>query len=426
MRIIHFTNTYTPVTGGVERSLNTLVDGLEDKGHACFLVAPEFKGYAKSTDRILRVPALKEFNDSAFSVRLPVPGLIDRFVKKIKPDLIHSHHPFLLGDAALRMASKHKLPLIFTHHTLYEKYVHYLPVDPDKAGKLAVQVPTDYANFCDAVIAPSRTIRDLLLDRGVQSPVWEIPTGVDCEQFGSGDRAGFRREHDLPEDALVIGHLGRLAEEKNLTYLARAVSGAMKDLSEARFLCVGDGDAGDAIREAFDSAGCVDRLVMPGRLTGQAAVDAYAAMDLFAFASQSETQGLVLVEAMAAGNPVVALDAPGAREAVTHDDAGLLLPGDASVEDFAHTLVRMAEDLDPTDTNGCWQTRARDRAHTFNVPAFVEKVLGAYHEAHAQRTQLPPTDRWGQWEDARNRLSTEWQILTRKASAAWDALKPDG
>lgn len=425
MRIVHFTNTYTPVTGGVERSVNTLVQGLEAEGHTCFLVTPAFRGYTESTDTVLRVPALKEFNDSAFSVRLPVPGLIDRFIRRIEPDLIHSHHPFLLGDAALRMASQHDLPLIFTHHTLYEKYVHYLPVDAETAGKLAVQVPTDYANFCDAVIAPSRTIRDLVLDRGVHRPVWEIPTGVDDTSFGSGDRAAFRQKHGLSADAPVIGHLGRLAEEKNLRFLAEAVARTLTVHQSAHFLCVGDGDAAEAIRQTFEQAGCADRLHLVGRLTGQDTVDAYAAMDLFAFASKSETQGLVLVEAMAAGNPVVALDAPGVREAVIDQDCGLLLPEDAGPEQMASAFGRLLEAVTDAGAWEDWQARARARARSFGIEPFVRKVVGAYQQALNDRVSRPVADRWGQWEDLHSRVSTEWQLLTRKAAAAWEALKPD-
>ena len=121
MRIAMFTNTYLPHVGGVARSVSTYEEELRRRGHQVRIVAPTFEGAAQSTYDVLRVPAIQGFNGSDFSVRLPQPGLIAAFLDDFRPQVIHSHHPFLLGDSALRFAWSRRLPLVFTHHTLYEQ-----------------------------------------------------------------------------------------------------------------------------------------------------------------------------------------------------------------------------------------------------------------------------------------------------------------
>ena len=118
------------------------------------------------------MPAIQNFNGSDFSVRLPVPFLVDQQIDTFRPDIIHSHHPYLLGDAALRSARRRKLPLIFTHHTLYEEYTHYIAENPEKMKRFAAFLATNYANLCDAVVAPSESIRHLIIERGVSVPVF--------------------------------------------------------------------------------------------------------------------------------------------------------------------------------------------------------------------------------------------------------------
>ena len=142
MKIAMFTNTYLPHVGGVARSVKTLEDGCRARGHRVKVIAPDFDGAEKSPD-VLRVPAIQHFNGSDFCVRLPVPNIIREFVEEFKPDIIHSHHPFLLGDAALREARKLHVPILFTHHTLYERYTHYMPLDSPALKRVAIQMATE-------------------------------------------------------------------------------------------------------------------------------------------------------------------------------------------------------------------------------------------------------------------------------------------
>ncbi|MEE4240287.1 MAG: glycosyltransferase, partial [Desulfopila sp.] len=341
MNICMFTNTYLPHVGGVARSVHFFAEDLRKMGNKVLIIAPTFsaENVAKANEHdVLRVPAIQNFNGSDFSVRIPIPFFIDEKIDEFKPDIIHSHHPFLLGDAAIRAAYRRNLPLVFTHHTLYEQYTHYVSADSEIMAQLAINLSTEYANLCTRVVAPSESIASLISERGVTVAVEVIPTGVDVAHFQNGDGEKFRQAHKIPKDAVVLGHLGRLAPEKNLEYLSHAAIQAISKKPEnLYFLVVGSGPSASEIEERFGRAGLQNKLIMAGEKSGNDLADAYNAMNLFLFSSQSETQGMVLVEAMSASLPVIALDAPGAREVVSDRKNGRLLPADTSAENFAHS-----------------------------------------------------------------------------------------
>ena len=176
-------------------------------------------------------------------------------------------------------------------------------------------------------------MKQVLRSRGVWTPISVVPTGIDPQAYGAGDGPRARQQHGIPAEALVVGHVGRLTAEKNLEYLTRTICLFLQRDEAAHSFIVGDGPLRERIGELCKEAGVSDRLhLSAGALEGQALCDAYAAMDFLAFASQSETQGMVLAEAMAAGLPVVALDASGARDIVRDYQNGRLLAGDADAD----------------------------------------------------------------------------------------------
>lgn len=164
-----------------------------------------------------------------------------------------------------------------------------------------VKLAAGYANLADQVITPSESVKDILLKRGVKTPMEVIPTGVDLERFSKGDGIAFRQRNQIPPDALVIGHAGRLAPEKNLEFLTNCLVELSKKDPRIHVLIVGLGPSQNLIKDAFERSGLEKRLHLTGVLHYQDLVDAYFAMNIFAFASLSETQGIVIIEAMAAG-----------------------------------------------------------------------------------------------------------------------------
>jgi len=417
MKIAMFTNTYLPHVGGVARSVQTLEEACRARGHEVRVIAPEFEGAAPSP-HVLRVPAIQNFNGSDFCVRLPMPNLVRDFMEDFKPDIIHSHHPFLLGDAALREGWKMKVPVVFTHHTLYERYTHYVPLDSDALKRMAIQLATDYCNLCDTVIAPSESIATLLLGRGVGTPVRTIPTGIDTGTFAGGVGSGFRKRANIRKETVVIGHVGRLAAEKNLHFLADAVVPVLHERQDAIFLLVGDGDAREALLARFAEEGLEDRIHAPGKLMGQDLMNAYAAMDCFVFASQTETQGIVLAEAMATGNPVVALDGPGVREIVRDGENGCLLPADAGAQEFSRALLQL---LSRPEKRRGMAAAARLSAQEYDTAHCTDRMIECYSELIAAKRTREESDNTP-WDRLLAGIEIEWELLAAKVSAVTAAV----
>ncbi len=426
MNICMFTNTYLPHVGGVARSVSTFTEDLEKAGHNVRIFAPTFPEITAQKKaaamNVVRIPAIQKFNGSDFSVRIPLPGIVSKALKYFKPDLIHSHHPFLMGDTALRAARSLDLPLIFTHHTRYEDYTHYVPLNSKALQRFVIKLATEYANLCNQVIAPSRGIRKLLQDRGVRSPIVMLPTGIDIDYFQAGDGKRFRREFGISADTAVIGHVGRLAREKNLPYLSRAVAAYLKNQESGCFLVAGKGDAEQEIHQIFSRHGLEGRLLIVGNLSSRQLADCYAAMDIFVFASHSETQGLVLTEAMATATPVIALSATGVDDVMKHRVNGLKLEESADEEAFAAAL---AEALANRKQLASWRNNALETAKTFSREKSAAGLIELYRQTIAD-TQTPHRSEIDVLDAAILAIRTEWELLQEKTTAAINSFSEEG
>lgn len=422
MNILMATNTYLPMVGGVALSVHQFAEAYRAKGHDVLIVAPTFEDAEDEEPGVVRVPAIQNFNGSDFSVRVPAPGLLSRAIEDFAPHIVHSHHPFLLGDTALRISASHGLPLVFTHHTMYERYTHYVPGDSPVMKRFAVRLATQYANLAQQVIAPSESIAQLLAERGVETPIESIPTGVNVERFAHGQGARMRRELGIDEDAIVVGHVGRLAPEKNLPALAEAAAQAIEPYPRAVFLVVGEGPSAHDVRQVFAERGLDRRLYLAGKRTGKNLVDCYHAMNLFAFASLTETQGMVLAEAMGAGLPVAALDAPGVREIVEDGRNGRLVTADTEL-----TLAGAIESLITagSDEMESLRDRARATAAAFSIERCAERALAVYKRVldAEEPTRAGSPDAW---EKLLKRIETEWTLWSSRAGAAIDTLGTSG
>ncbi|GAB3342747.1 glycosyltransferase family 4 protein [Chromohalobacter beijerinckii] len=409
MNILMFTNTYCPTVGGVSESVQRLKRCLQHAGHSVLVVAPKLDGQPRFERDVVRVVAMQRFNGSDFSLPVPVPGQLYEAIEEFEPDLVHSHHPFLLGDTAARVAQTYGLPLVFTHHTLYEHYTHYVPGDSPRMQRFAIALSSEYTRLCDAVIAPSESIAALLAQRGVlPDKVRVIPSGVDTRAFGRGDGARWRQRFGIPEDAMVIGRVGRLAMEKNLGFLAAALSRFLARHPKARVLVVGEGEARTVMHDHAAREGVADRFHYTGKLHDQALIDAYHAMDTFAFASHSETQGMVIAEAMASGLPVVAVDASGVREVLSDGLNGIMLPSD-DVETFAKALETLQEPM----LHARLRQGAFDSAHKLDDRRCAERCLGIYRQVLEAEASVAERDD-GAWEKVRGRLEAEWRLLRHR------------
>jgi glycosyltransferase involved in cell wall biosynthesis len=431
MNILLMTNTYAPHVGGVARSVAAFANEFRILGHGVLVVAPTFEGAEEDDEHVIRVRAIEHFRQTDFSLPLPLPHRVLQRIDQFEPAVIHSQHPFLLGHSALRIGASRDTPVVFTHHTQYERYAHYVTGESALAKHFIIDLVAAYCELCNAVIAPSETIAETVRERGVQTSISVIPTGVDVERFAAGNGVDFRRSFGIPRDAFVVGHVGRLAPEKNLGFLAEAVAEYLGSNDRAWFVVVGVGPSEREIIGACAQAGVGDRLVMLGVLPVSrqhdapgvtsyepALVDAYQAMDVFAFSSQSETQGIVLAEAMAAGTPVVAVDAPGVREIVRDHENGRLLPTE-KISSFVEALWSLG-DMQPQQRR-VLQDGARQTANELSMPLCAERMLSLYESVLPQGHHSGIHEHYA-WAAAVRRAEEEFSIWKNVAGAIADAL----
>jgi 1,2-diacylglycerol 3-alpha-glucosyltransferase len=418
MRILMLTNTYPPVVSGVARSIVAFEEEYARRGHEVRVIAPDADALDEQEDGVVRVPAIQHFNGSDFPLPVPSPGLVAATVDEFQPDVIHAHHPFFMGSTALRLARSQAVPLVFTHHTMWDQYTHYVSAELPAASRFISSLTAGYANLCEAVIAPSQSVADLLRERGVETRIEIIPTGVDVPRYARGNGEAFRQQHQIPSDAFVVGYVGRLAPEKNLPFLAEAVAKFMNGHPAAHFLVVGAGPSDEEIRAALAAASVSDRLHLAGVCEGQTLIDAYHALDVFAFASQTETQGMVLTEAMAAGKPVIALDGPGVRDVVQDRVNGRLISSE-NHQLFAPALQWLASR--PQRKRSALASAARRTAERFSMPRQARRSLALYESLIAAANLEESATAWSR---ARRRIEAEWTLWSNVARAASQALEP--
>ena len=374
-------DVYFPRVNGVSTSIQTLRQGLAEAGHASVLVAPDYPG-AVTEDGIVRVPGWQIPRDP--EDRLMHPRALAAALDRLDPadfDLVHIHTPFLAHRAGVRWARKHGLPCVETYHTLFEEYFHhYLPFLP-KAW-LAAAARMISRKECDgvtAVIAPSSAMKATLEAYGVASPVHIIPTGLNLADFAHCDGPAFRARHGIPPDRPVMAYVGRVAFEKNLDFLLAVTEAVRRDLPDVLLVIAGEGPARAALERAVAKRALTRNVRFVGYLERKTELPAcYCAADVFVFASKTETQGLVLLEAMALGVPVVGLAEMGTRDVLKDGEGCRIAPDD--VAGFAATVRPLLADRAMAQALG---EAGKAYAATWSEARMIESALALYRQLDA-------------------------------------------
>jgi len=341
MRVALFTNNYLPFRGGVTTAVETLRTGLEASGHQAWVFAPASDTSGDSPG-VFRYPSIPAPTYPGFAVPLPCSPRLARVARGLRPDIVHAQHPFLLGVTARRIARRLAVPLVFTYHTRYEKYAHYVPAPERLVAALAVRLACRFADRADLVIAPSACIAETLRTRGVRTRVAVVPTGVPLDRFRPDDTGAARRALGLAPEALVCLYVGRLDREKSVERVIEAFGLIAGALPQARLLLVGQGSHAEVLGRRAAASPARDRIRLVGGVAREALPPYYHAADLFLFASETETQGLVLAEAHACGLSAVAVRATGVEEVVVDGETGLLTKPDA--RDLADAAIGLLVD----------------------------------------------------------------------------------
>lgn len=330
MRIGIFTNNYIPILSGVSLSVKNFREGLEKLGHDVFVFAPAFKGYKDKGNRVFRYPSFQM--KYKFKYPLPFPSIRDDdFARDNKLELIHSQHPWGIGRYALKIARQLNIPIIFTNHTRYSFYVDYLPkfVPRKLAAKFVEKSVTKYANKVDAVIAPTDHIKEYLIDKGVTTPIHVAPTGVDPKDLLSAPDGNLKKKYNIPEDYQIIFNLSRVSPEKNVKILLKAYEEVLKKKKKVALVVAGEGPDKKYFEQLVKEKGLDDRVFFIGAIPFEKRGGYFKEGDVFMHASLSETQGLVMVDSLVVGVPVVAIEATGVVDVVEDGKSGLITKNSA-------------------------------------------------------------------------------------------------
>ena len=349
MRILMISDVYFPRINGVSTSIESFRHALAEIDVEVDIVAPAYRQHHSDDDGVTRVPARGIPFDP--EDRLMDSGALQRALAATgrRPhDLVHIQTPFAAHYAGLRHARRHGLPCVATYHTHFEEYLHnYVPAVPKGILRsLARSLARRQCNALDAVIVPSGAMHDTLAGYGVTTPMRQVPTGIPLDRFAAGRRpasADFRKRHAIRENRPVALYVGRAAHEKNIEFLLEAMPHALAACPGLILVIAGEGPALPALKQSAARLGIADNVRFVGYLDRFSELPAcYAAADLFVFASRTETQGLVLLEAMASGLPVLAFSALGTREIVEPRRGALPAPQTAT--EFGAAMARLMHD----------------------------------------------------------------------------------
>ena len=389
MRILKISDVYFPRVNGVSTSIRTFAHELQHHGHEVTLIAPAYPEPLEDSFEIIRIPSRYLFVDP--EDRLMQRCALRRQLDTLRArefDIIHVHTPFAAHYEGLWLARQLSLPLIETYHTYFEEYLDkYLPWLPRRVLRYAARrFSRSQCNKVDTVVVPTRPMLSVLQDYGIQTPAEVIPTGIPAGAFSRGDGTRFRTAHDIPADRKVMLYVGRVAHEKNIDFLLKVVDRVRRDITDVLLVIAGEGPAERHLRKLCDSLGLRDHVRFVGYLSREHELpDCYAAGDVFTFASDTETQGLVLLEAMQAGTPVVSTAVMGTAEVMADRLGGLVAEED--IIDFSNQVRRLLNDQ---SLHQELRRQAIDKAASWSAPATAETLLNLYQARIASAVAATP------------------------------------
>ncbi|MFA6973473.1 MAG: glycosyltransferase [Parcubacteria group bacterium] len=343
MKIGIFTNNYLPNPYGVSASVESFRKEFEALGHEVFVFAPNWKDFQDTNPNVFRYPSI----DIEFKFRFPLPipysWEMDKILDGLDLDIIHAQHPNLLGSAAMKWAKRKKIPLVFTWHTLYDQYTHFFPLLPKKlAVRWVIKNARKYANKADQVIIPTQSAKKIIQEWEVKNKnIAVIPSGVE-KDFENQDGGSVRKKYAISDDATVLFTNSRLTSEKNTEFLVSTVADILKQDKRLKFMVVSDGYLMPKLQEIANQAGVSQQVIFCGLVDKKEIGNYYAAGDIFVYASKSETQGMVIMEAMYVGLPVVAVRSTGIEDSVVDGQTGFLVPENKSY--FQQAIMKLIND----------------------------------------------------------------------------------
>lgn len=397
MRIVMVSDVYFPRINGVSTSIQTFRDSLQALGHDVLLIAPRYSADDPQQTGISRIKARPVPFDP--EDRLMSVAAVDREIARLhreKPiDLIHIQTPFAAHRSGKRMARRLGIPCIETYHTHFEEYMHnYVPFIPRRVFRPLIRFLTRrQCHNLQGLIVPSSAMLKVIRDYHIQLPTRILPTGIDPERFSRGDGAGFRKRHHIEPDRPVMVHIGRIGHEKNIDFLLHVHHQVLQQLPQTLFVIAGEGPSLEHLKQLSEKLGTRDNIRFVGYLDRNTTLlDCYRAGNVFVFSSRTETQGLVLLEAMACGVPVVSTAELGTRDILLPQRGALVVEED--VDQFAATVQQV---LEMPDLQRRMSREGRDYVHEWSHSALAHSLAELYRHTidtfAKPATDYPPTER---------------------------------
>ncbi len=377
MRILIFSNAYKPSISGVVTSISLFRQALRHAGHTVSIIAPQYTGYQDDETDIFRFPAIDLTSQIDLSLAIPIKTFMERTVTGLMPDVIHSQHPVVMGDVAANFAQKLNVPLVFTYHTLYGEYLQkHLHIASEWVKAMMDQIIAHYLKQCNHIIAPTAAVYDLIQNRyHPTTPVSIIPTPVDLQQYRKLEPNRVRSKYGLERKLKILLYVGRLSEEKNLKFLLCTYARIARSQPQTRLMLVGKGPAEATLRKQTMKLNIAHQVIFTGGVPHDEIPHYAAAATCFVFPSQTETQGLVLIENMAAGTPVVAVASPPAMD-ILKAGGGIVTP--PNEEAFAAAILHLLENHGERRRMG---EMARTIAGQYDIMSATAALTEVYRQA---------------------------------------------
>lgn len=376
LSIAIFSECYHPMRNGVVVSVASFARRLTELGHRVTIFTARHPDQRGEEEGIYRFPSITFPTRARYPVALPLAtGDARRALEEMSFDIIHSNAPMVMGRVALAHARRRGVPLVFTYHTLIEEYTHYIPLPRPLVRSSAVWASRSYSNQVDHVITPSEYAASRLREYGVTRPIAVIPTGIDLEMVDAVPPANIRAQYGIPAGVPLLVYAGRLAREKNIPRILGAFRRVLESEPDAHLLLVGGGPYDRGILGIARELGIVHRTRFTGFVDRATVMQCLHEADLFVFASLTETQGLVIGEAMACGKAVVAVTSHAAREIITDGKEGLLV--DDADAPFADAILALLHAPARREEIG---RQARLRAETLSILRCTDRLLEVYNK----------------------------------------------
>lgn len=376
MKIGVFTDSFRPYTSGVVRSIELFTREFNQRGHDVFIFGPDYPAmHPPKEEGVFRFISVPWPTMPEFTLPIPISIHLSTTIKEIGLDIIHAHSPFLLGRLGARAARRHKLPLVFTFHTLYDQYVHYFPIAEEASKQVVQAIGRDFCNRCNMVVAPSQLVVNYLRRIGVEAPIVNIPTGIELEEFENLDTNWLKDNYGIKPEEKALLFVGRLGQEKNVVFLLKAFQNVLQQHPEVHLVLVGKGPQENFLRQMCYQIGISNKVTFTGVLPRSSIVHCYASAYMFVFPSVTETQGLVIGEAKAAGLPTVAIKAFGPAEMVEDGEDGILT--EPVMTQFSEAIIKL---LDDDALYNYMKGKALQNAPLISSACSAENMLEVYQD----------------------------------------------